>query len=49
MYPQHINPEEAVQIHVDISSEFSFGIHWGTFKQLGCFEVNIYDCKNMFM
>ena len=27
----HINPEEAVKIHHDINSKFSFGIHWGTF------------------
>lgn len=38
MYPQHVNPEEAVQIHVDVKSKASVGIHWGTFKQLGCFE-----------
>ena len=28
----HVNPEEAVQIHSDIKSQKSFGIHWGTFK-----------------
>lgn len=27
----HVNPEEAIQIHHDIKSEISFGIHWGTF------------------
>jgi L-ascorbate metabolism protein UlaG (beta-lactamase superfamily) len=27
----HINPEEAVQIHRDVRSEFSIGMHWGTF------------------
>lgn len=31
MENQHINPEEAVQIHRDIRSQYSFGIHWGTF------------------
>ena len=28
----HVNPEEAVQIHEDIKSLKSVGIHWGTFK-----------------
>ena len=32
MKAQHINPEEAVQIHLDIQAERSLGIHWGTFK-----------------
>ncbi|KAI0985224.1 hypothetical protein GJ496_006078 [Pomphorhynchus laevis] len=27
----HICPEEAVQVHKDIGSKKSFGIHWGTF------------------
>ena len=31
MSSQHVDPEEAVQIHEDIKSKFSFGIHWGTF------------------
>lgn len=29
--PQHVDPEEAVQIHVDIKSKKSIGMHWGTF------------------
>ena len=28
----HVNPAEAVLIHQDLNSKFSFGIHWGTFK-----------------
>jgi len=28
---QHVEPSEAVQIHLDISSRFSLAIHWGTF------------------
>jgi len=27
----HLNPEEAVQVHVDLRSKRSIGIHWGTF------------------
>merc|ERR1712227_989433 len=29
---QHVNPAEAIQMHKDIRSEKSVGIHWGTFK-----------------
>lgn len=28
---QHVNSDEAVQIHQDVRSNFSLGIHWGTF------------------
>lgn len=31
MRPQHINPAEAVQVHRDVQSQASIGIHWGTF------------------
>jgi N-acyl-phosphatidylethanolamine-hydrolysing phospholipase D len=27
----HVTPEEAVQIHLDITSKKSVAIHWGTF------------------
>jgi len=29
---QHVDPLEAVKIHEDIQSNFSLGIHWGTFN-----------------
>ena len=29
---QHVHPGEAVEIHKDIASKKSLGIHWGTFK-----------------
>ena len=32
MRNQHVNPDEAVQIHVDIRAKRSIGIHFGTFK-----------------
>ncbi len=31
MLPQHVDPEQAIKIHEDVNSEFSVGIHWGTF------------------
>ncbi|KAK1789460.1 hypothetical protein P4O66_015374 [Electrophorus voltai] len=31
MKAQHVDPEEAVQIHIDIQAKNSLAIHWGTF------------------
>ena len=34
MQDMHVNPDEAVQIHQDVQSRFSVGMHWGTFLNL---------------
>jgi N-acyl-phosphatidylethanolamine-hydrolysing phospholipase D len=32
MKPMHLDPREAVQVHQDVRSQQSIGMHWGTFK-----------------
>lgn len=34
MKDMHCSPEEAVQIHIDVASRRSIGMHWGTFLDL---------------
>lgn len=42
---QHVDPEEAVRIHIDVQTKKSVAIHWGTFALAN--EVS--DCdKNNF-
>lgn len=31
MAASHVNPEDAIQIMLDLESEYSFGMHWATF------------------
>jgi N-acyl-phosphatidylethanolamine-hydrolysing phospholipase D len=32
MHPVHLNPAEAVKVHVDVKSRTSIACHWGTFR-----------------
>ena len=31
MSPVHIDPQQAIQVHKDVNSKFSIGMHYGTF------------------
>ncbi len=35
MEQQHVDPEQAIQIHKDIRADQSIGMHWGTFQLSG--------------
>lgn len=37
---QHIDPEEAVRIHIDVQAKKSVAIHWGTFAL--AYEVSLF-------
>lgn len=43
MRDQHVDPEEAVKIHMDVQSMKSFGIHWGTFAMTDEVTYMIYS------
>jgi len=32
MHPVHLNPADAVQVHLDVRSRLSIACHWGTFR-----------------
>jgi N-acyl-phosphatidylethanolamine-hydrolysing phospholipase D len=32
MHPVHLNPADAVQVHLDVRSRQSVACHWGTFR-----------------
>lgn len=43
---QHVDPEEAVRIHIDVQTKRSVAIHWGTFALAN--EVSDRDQNNWF-
>lgn len=43
MAAQHVDPDEAVKIHLDVKSQKSFAIHWGTLALASEVNTKIYN------
>jgi len=41
MSPQHVSPEEAVQMHIDLKAKQSIAIHWGLAHSFLCCFSNV--------